>query len=468
MRRGRTWAAVMVALLATIARAATGQEASPSVMTLDQALAYARAHQPSLRAALARAESAASATGIPRSAWYPRPAVVAQALEGTTNNTTASYTAPSVLDLARIGATAAGATPSAPQYPSWSPYASTLVAIGFRQEIFDFGRIAAQSAVFDANADAERFHAQSEALDVDFAVREAFYAVEAAKAVLEAAEASYDRVKANRDLAAAGVHSGLRNPIDLTRADAETARLDVGRIRARGGVITAQGVFASVVGVPDLLLDATGEPSPPPLPPRIETALSEEQGRDPRILEADFRLRAQQAQTRAILWEILPNLELSTSLSGRAGGAPSTTTNTPIPSGDGWIPSVPNWDVSLGLTWQWFDEGTFVRREVSSRDEEARREDLESVKLQQKSAVEDAYTSSAVALQALPALELSVKAAKDNYAQADTRFRAGLGTAVELADAEAVRTEAEIELALGRFEYARARARLARALAELP
>jgi outer membrane protein TolC len=89
------------------------------------------------------------------------------------------------------------------------------------------------------------------------------------------------------------------------------------------------------------------------------------------------------------------------------------------------------------------------------------------VKLQEKSAVENAFTAAEVAQKALPALELSVKAATENYSQAETRFRAGLGTAVELADAEALRTQAEIEFALGKFEYARARARLARALAEV-
>ena len=46
--------------------------------------------------------------------------------------------------------------------------------------------------------------------------------------------------------------------------------------------------------------------------------------------------------------------------------------------------------------------------------------------------------------------------------------KAGLGTGVELADAETLRTDAEIQFALGRFEVARARAALGRAIAEEP
>ena len=50
--------------------------------------------------------------------------------------------------------------------------------------------------------------------------------------------------------------------------------------------------------------------------------------------------------------------------------------------------------------------------------------------------------------------------------QAEARFKAGLGTSVELAEAEALLAEAEIRKALGEFDVARARAALGRALAE--
>ncbi len=80
--------------------------------------------------------------------------------------------------------------------------------------------------------------------------------------------------------------------------------------------------------------------------------------------------------------------------------------------------------------------------------------------------VEQAYVGVVVARQALPALQHELEAARANYAQADARFKAGLGTSVELADAEALRTDAEIRLALGVFELAKARASFGRAIAE--
>ena len=67
---------------------------------------------------------------------------------------------------------------------------------------------------------------------------------------------------------------------------------------------------------------------------------------------------------------------------------------------------------------------------------------------------------------ALPALKQSLDAAHANFAQADARFRGGRGTAVELADAEALLADAEIQLALGVFDVARTRAAFGRTIAE--
>ena len=76
------------------------------------------------------------------------------------------------------------------------------------------------------------------------------------------------------------------------------------------------------------------------------------------------------------------------------------------------------------------------------------------------------YIAVEVARQTLKQLEASLTAAIANYAQADARFKAGLGTSVEIADAEALRTSAEVALVQGQFQLARARAAFGRAIAE--
>ena len=79
-------------------------------------------------------------------------------------------------------------------------------------------------------------------------------------------------------------------------------------------------------------------------------------------------------------------------------------------------------------------------------------------------AVARAYLDLDGALRVLPGLQAAVDAARANQAQADARFRAGLGTIVELADAEALLTSSQLERAVGHFAVARARATLGRVM----
>src|SRR5205807_8800136 len=98
--------------------------------------------------------------------------------------------------------------------------------------------------------------------------------------------------------------------------------------------------------------------------------------------------------------------------------------------------------------------------------EQVKRDEIAVVKHEHITLIRVSYAAVGVARATLPGLQRSVEAAHANYAQADARFKAGLGTSVELADAEALRTDAEIQLALGQFELARARAAFGRAVAE--
>jgi outer membrane protein TolC len=411
-------------------------------------------------AGIARVVAQQEAANVPRAQWQPLVGLNAQVIGSTTNNTTATYVAPDFMDLPRIGATRGASNATA----TWQPYASTLVGAGINQEAFDFGRIAAQVAAADAMVDVQRQSSAAALLDVTYGVVEAYFAVAAAKSVLKAADDAYPRAKAHRDLAKSGVTSGMRPPIELTRAEADLARFDAGRIRAQGGVDTAQAVYAAAVGVPDAALDVSGAPPPAPDLPALNDAIAQASARDPRILGAVALLREQERETTAIGAQMRPNLTLTAAITGRAGGAPPSSGVSANDSG--WLPNVPNWDVGAILTWPLFDPVVHAQEAASHSTEEVRRQELELTRFNEVAAIREAYVSVVVARRALPALQQSLDAGRANWAQADARFRAGLGTAVELADAEAVLADAEIQLALGVFDVARTRAVFGRAIAE--
>lgn len=426
-------------------------------LSLKEALAFAREHQPSLQAAIARLQAAQSEAQVPRAQWLPFVGATAQVVEGTTNNTTATiYSVPGV-PLPRIGATAVGST-------DWSPSPSTLAAVSAGQEIYDFGRIGAQSALADAAVAVEKQQANSERLRLDLMVKDAYFAVVSAKAVLRAASDAFTRAQIHRDMAQAAVKSGLFAPVELTRSEAELTRAEVARVRASGSVQSAQLVFAAVVGAPEAALDAAGEAPAAPPPPPLPEAVRELAERDPTILAAQARLDQQAANTNAIAALTRPELLAAGSVSGRAGGAAGSNGKTP--DGEGWIPEVPNWNVGLVLRWPLYDPVVAARRSASAKREVAARADRDATLQQEVAAIRAAYVALDLANATLVSLGKAAAAAAANYQQAEARFKAGLGTAVELADAEALRTEAEIQAAIGEFQAHRARAVVARLIAE--
>jgi outer membrane protein len=427
-------------------------------MTLPEALAYAHEHQPSIHAAMARVAARNAEAQVPSSRWLPAVGVTGQVFGMTANNTTATYVQTPFLDVPRIGATPATSS------GSWGPYGSTFVGAGLNQEIFDFGRIAAERAAADGLVDVEKQRADQTRLDIDFGVEESYFAVFAAKGIVAASEQAYERSKVHRDFAKRGVDAGLRSPIELTRAEADMDRFDVDRIRARGSLVVAQSVLSAAIGAPDAAVDAGGSPPTLAEMPALDEALRLALQRDPRIVETVVALRAAEQQTHAVAAELRPDLSLTSTLSARAGGAPPSS--GPTPGGGGWLPDVPNWDVGLVLSWPLFDGVTNAREDAARATERVRKDEIDAAREAQLAAVRQAYVQVEAARSALVALENAVVAARANYEQADAHFRAGVGTAVELADAEAVRTDADIQLAIGQFDVARARAAFGRLIAE--
>ena len=429
-------------------------------VTLPEAVGYAREHQPAIHAALARVAARVAEASIPTGRWLPTVGVSAQIFGMTANNTTGTYLQTSSLDIPRIGATPAATQSSA----GLAPYPSTFVGAGILQEVFDFGRIAAQRAAADALVTAERHRADADRLDVDLGVGEAYFAVLAAKAVVTASDQAYERSRVHRDLAKRGVESGLRSPIELTRAEADLARFDVDRVRAQGALTSSEAVLAAAIGAPDPAIDAGVDDVAYAAQPGLDAAIRELDQRDPSLRAATDVLHGQQQLTRAIEAERRPDLSFVAGLTGRAGG--SAVATNPTPDGGGWIPSVPNWDAMIMLTWPFFDRTVDVRAETSRRLEHVRAAELDAQRERLRGGVAQVYVDFQVSQSAVPALERSRDAARANQDQADARFKSGLATAVELADAEALLTDAEIQLAIGQFHLARARARLARVIAQ--
>lgn len=453
---------VLTGLLA-VGTARAAEQAAPapsSALSLHDAIAFALEHQPEILAARARLLAARSAERIPSAAWQPSVGALAELAGSTTNNTTATAISNGVLDLPRIGGTPVTST------SDLQPYATSLVGVGVRQELFDFGRIAAEAAAARALSAVSAEQAQAARLDTVLSVTEAYYAVHAARSVLEVATRAEERARLHRDYAEAGVKSGLRAPIDLTRAEADLTRFSVSRIRADGNLRVAKAVFAAAVGVPAPELDVAPAPeSAAPLPTRAEVQ-ARARDADPHVRTAIYRARAQHLQTDAIERSTRPNLYATAAVSGRAGGAPGS--NGVVPDGSGWLPDVLNYSAGVVLEWPVYRGVVNAQAEASRRKEQAYLAEVDVARQVATTFAEQAYRNFEEVSVALDALSRAADAAKANHEQAEARFRSGLGTSTELADAETLRIDAEIQLAIGRFQVAVARAVLSRVMSEEP
>jgi len=426
-------------------------------MSLDDARTFARTHQLRLIAARQRLVAAQRDADVPGAQWLPRLGAMAQLVGSTANNSTTTLLGTSAVDLPRIGATRVESD------PSLQPYPSTAAALGIRQELLDFGRIAAERNSLLLAGEVEKLRVASTALDVDLGVEQSYFAVLASVSIAEASRGAFVRASQHRDLARANVQSGLRPPIELTRAEADVARYEAALMRARASVHVARSVLAVAVGVDDVELDVTeavGEPAAlPPLARMLGMAAA-----SPNVREGRARLEAQRGATRALEAQTRPNVMATASISGRAGGAlPSAG---PVPYGDGWAPTVPNYDVGVVFTWPIVEPIWDRRADASRAREQALSFEAEAALKGQRGVIGAAYVEASVSQQTLGALQRGADAARANYDQAENRFRVGLGTSTELADAQALRTEADIQLAIGRFQMARTRAALERAVSE--
>lgn len=426
-------------------------------MTLDQSLAHARAHHPAAAASRARIEAALREADAVSAQWLLRVGAFAQVVGSTVNNSTTTMISNPTVDIPRVGATRVDRT------ADMTPYASTAVAVGFRQELFDFGRIAAERAAASGLADVERQRATAVEIDTSFAVTQAFFAVQSARAVAQASRTAYERAVAHRDLARANVASGMRPPIELTRSEADVARYEAGTVRAEGALHVARSVFAASVGVADDELDAIGDPVTSPELPSLED-LAQRLAATPLAREAQARLDAQRSETRRLDAQTRPNVFATASVSSRAGGAPPSAGSVSV--GEGFLPLAPNYHVGVVLAWSLIDP-TFGRRAEASRARETSLGAEASFALRnQRAVLASAWRDAETSARSLDALARAEAAARANLDQAEQRFRVGLGTSTELADAQALRTEAEVQLAVARFQARRARASLDRIVQE--
>jgi outer membrane protein TolC len=149
-----------------VAFAQEAPAASPRRMSLDEARAFARSHHLRVIAARQRLVAAQRDADVPGAQWLPRLGAMAQVVGSTANNSTTTILGTSTVDLPRIGGT------RVEDNPHLQPYPSTAAALGVRQELYDFGRIAAEKNAAVLAGEVEKFRVASTADAIEAGVEQ--------------------------------------------------------------------------------------------------------------------------------------------------------------------------------------------------------------------------------------------------------------------------------------------------------
>lgn len=434
------------------------QASAPAVrqFTVQQAVDYALANYPAVQAALQQYNAAQAGVSLARTSLLPDLNGVWQGDRGSRESVLGVLLpqSPNILTGTQGSVTAHS------NRPFWTSGTGLLLS----WEPFDFGYRRAQINSALATEHRARQQIALTRLGVAAAVAEASLALLADQQRVAASQSDLQRREVFARTVHALVDARLRPGADASRADAEVAEARTRLILAQrdqnvGGIALAQvlGLAGSSVSI---------QPGPflqvPPDQPWTEPPASQH----PTALVQQGRVEEEKARIGVIDHAWYPHFTTEGLISARGSGERSN--GTVEPGANGLDLQAYNWEA--GVTAQMDLTGVFANRErrrveVANRrrEEQAYTQTLQTITAQQQTALAELDGARRVA-QNTP-VELS--AARQGELQATARFKAGLGTSVDVAVAQDLLARAEIDDLLAQLSTWRALADLSVANGDL-
>ena len=425
MTRPRAIAAVVLWLGG--ATAAAAQQPTPIVLTIEEAMARALEHAPSIAAAAAREEAALATVEIRRAGRRPALTISSGVLR---TNHVDEFGVPQSDGSVRI---------LFPDLPSNYRLRGEAAL-----PLYTAGRI--DAAVGAAEADRASANADRRAVEADIRleVTRAYWTLVTSRETAAVLQRALARTDAWVGDVKSRVDAGLLPPNDVLSAQAQRARHSVRLIQARNEAAAAELELARLIGV-DVTQPITTA-SPVGTSPAALAALGEE---PPATLVA----RAlEQRPEREALAARQSSLRLSADaaraatrpqVAALAAVEPARPNPRFVPRTDDWRAS---WDLGVSLTWPVFDGGrsraeTAAALAQSAAVEHRLRDFDARVAVDVRQRLLDLASGRA----AQDAAADAIAAAAEAHRVVLERFRAGVATSTDVLDAEVALLEAELE-----------------------
>jgi outer membrane protein TolC len=412
--------------------------------TLRQAVADALDRYPATRVSVEQMSAAASAIKLVKTAYLPRLDFAAQANRATHNNVFGLLLPPAAVPGISgpvLGTNTLGSV--------WG----SALGLQVSWEPFDFGFRSANVALAEAGQRRAERTVTLTRFEVSRAAADAFLTVVAAQQTAIAAEAGVRRSQVLRDAVEALVKAQLRPGADLSRARAELALAETRLIQAQQAIDVAKASLSQFVGGdpagisiqqgPLLELPAPAEAAPSPSPSH------------PLLARQNAAIQEAQASRRVLDRSYYPRFHLTGASYARGTGAMPDGRTLGGLSGLG--PNTQNWGIGLGVTFPLFELPALkARQEIASRQERAEAALYEQVQQDLSAALARARAALEGARRVAQNTPIQLEAARDTERQATARYKSGLGTLVEVAEAQRLVTQAEIDDSIARLGVWRA------------
>ena len=398
--------------------------------TLEECIDIALRQQPTLRAAAATVAAARERVWQTASAYLPQVAANYQANRRHQSASSAT------------GGTGGGQSQTFPFY-------STGVAL--TQVLFDFGQNlelihAAQASAQALGADADTQHDA-----VVFNVQQAYFALLAAYRLRDVAEETVAQNQKHLDLAEGRHDVGLAPRFDVTNAQVQLATAELNRVTARNNVSLGRETLRNALGLLGPMdfdiVDSLEQP-------RIEVGDAEAfdlaYANRPELKSLVAQERANVERIKAIQKDYLPKL---------------ISIDNVTWSGQTY-PLQENWNVSAAVNLSIFNGGlTTAQVGEAKADLENLRATEDATRQNVTLEVQQALLNVRQATESIGVADKGLQLARENLSLAEGRYAAGVGTIIELTDAQASLATAEASRVQALVGYRTALATLERSTA---
>jgi len=345
----------------------------------------------------------------------------------------------------RQGPVIPGSVPgSAPAFP---PYAWN-VGVFVSQVLFDWGQRAHRQSAAEHETEAFRRRALETSNDVRLVVSTTFFNILRAEQLLTVAQERREATAEQLRVARARFEADIAPRFDVIRSEAELANAEQDVIAAQNDVALANASFNTALGrdvVAPVTLKYDAEPAHPDVP--FDAARETAAANRPELEAIREDIQSGVQEVRARRAENRPQVGLTGAY------------NRPNPGG--FASTAYRYNFGLTMTWPFFDSG-FTRGRVREAEAivEGNRQTLEQARQQVDLDVRQAGLDIQEAQRRALASQKEVTAAREALRVSQVRYRAGVGTNVEVTDAQVALARAGQNLANAQFDYETAISRL--------